>query len=216
LLGLLRLGEGPAFEALETAGVSLEAARTAVVEAEPVARLRPPQTGVITQEAKNVFTHAQEVSTQLGDDYVGTGHLLLGLCLEDCTGNLILRYLVHDMVLLREEVTELLADRTRREPNSISTARIAAPAVARKQRATRRIVGTALRRLANRSRRVLGVSPLEPGTHSAYVWGFGSRHRAHCDCGWDGQRRTSDTDAVKDSIEHMRSNESKRLEGLEE
>lgn len=73
-------------------------------------------------------------------------------------------------------------------------------------RTTRRIFETSLRHLANRSRRVLGTGPLQPDSHFVYVFGFGSRHRAHCDCGWDGERRKNEKDALSDSVEHMVNN----------
>ena len=83
LLGLIHEGEGVAARALESLGVTLEAVRQKVAEtlggpgsAEPSGS--PP----FTPRAKKVLELALRESLQLGHDFVGTEHLLLGLVRE--------------------------------------------------------------------------------------------------------------------------------------
>ena len=212
LLGLLRLGEGPAFEALSEFGITLDSVRREIEELH--GSETPAHSLPFTPRAKKILEHARDESIKLGDGYIGTGHLLLGVIVESGPYQILERNLV-STDQLRQRVIELAADPTNREAGSSMHGRVAA-ARERLNRSpfsrsgygmSRRIVEVVLRRLVNRSRRILGIRPPESGAHHPYVWGFGSHHRAHCDCGWDGQRRKSDEEAISDTIEHMRNNE---------
>ncbi|MCL5781053.1 MAG: ATP-dependent Clp protease ATP-binding subunit [Firmicutes bacterium] len=82
LLGLIREGEGIAARVLEQMNVSADKVKTAVEQMvetgnQPVPADIPP-----TPRAKRVLELAVEESRQLGHNYVGTEHLLLGLIRE--------------------------------------------------------------------------------------------------------------------------------------
>jgi ATP-dependent Clp protease ATP-binding subunit ClpA len=82
LLGLLRVGEGPAHQALAAAGVQLDAARAKVLEY--VGRGEGPPGAHIpfTPRAKKVLELSLREALQLGDNFIGTEHILLGLLRE--------------------------------------------------------------------------------------------------------------------------------------
>jgi ATP-dependent Clp protease ATP-binding subunit ClpC len=82
LLGLLR-GQGTsAARALESAGITLDAARREVTEI--IGRGQAPPSGHIpfTPRAKKVLELSLRESAALGHSHIGTGHLLLGLIRE--------------------------------------------------------------------------------------------------------------------------------------
>jgi ATP-dependent Clp protease ATP-binding subunit ClpC len=78
LLGLLREVDGSAAHALESLGVGLEAARDRV---EADAGRGPGQSGHIpfTPEAKRTLELSLREALQLGENYIDTEHILLGL-----------------------------------------------------------------------------------------------------------------------------------------
>ncbi|HEX4791448.1 MAG TPA: Clp protease N-terminal domain-containing protein [Actinospica sp.] len=82
LLGLLHEGEGMAAHALADVGVSLDAVRERVFEA--VGAGQKPAAGHIpfTPRTKKVLELSLREALQLGTDYIGTEHLLLGLIRE--------------------------------------------------------------------------------------------------------------------------------------
>src|SRR5947207_9407082 len=82
LLGLVYDGEGVAAEALESLGISLEAVRLQVEEI--IGRGASASTGHIpfTPRAKKVLELSLREALQLGHDYIGTEHILLGLIRE--------------------------------------------------------------------------------------------------------------------------------------
>jgi hypothetical protein len=82
LLGLIHEGEGVAARALESLGITLEAAR-AQVEAQ-IGRTRGPprKSPPFTPRAKKVLELSLREALQLGHSFVGTEHLLLGLVRE--------------------------------------------------------------------------------------------------------------------------------------
>ncbi|MBO3744166.1 ATP-dependent Clp protease ATP-binding subunit, partial [Actinoplanes flavus] len=82
LLGLTRQGEGVAATVLERLGVSLEAVRQQVEEV--IGQGREPAGGHIpfTPRAKKVLETSLREALQLGHNYIGTEHLLLGLVRE--------------------------------------------------------------------------------------------------------------------------------------
>jgi ATP-dependent Clp protease ATP-binding subunit ClpC len=82
LLGLLHEGEGAAAKALESLGVSLQSARDQVEKM--VGRGKKPPSGHIpfTPRAKNVMELSLREALQLGDNFISTQHILLGLLRE--------------------------------------------------------------------------------------------------------------------------------------
>jgi hypothetical protein len=82
LLGLLREEQGVAAVALAAVGVELEAVRARLEEA--VGRGTEPQSGHIpfTPRAKKVLELSLREALQLGHNYIGTEHILLGLIRE--------------------------------------------------------------------------------------------------------------------------------------
>jgi ATP-dependent Clp protease ATP-binding subunit ClpC len=82
LLGLIQEGEAVAAKALETFQVNLEAVRGQVVEV--IGRGSSPPSGHIpfTPRAKKVLELSLREALQLGHNYIGTEHILLGLIRE--------------------------------------------------------------------------------------------------------------------------------------
>jgi hypothetical protein len=82
LLGLVHEGEGVAAQALTQLGVSLEAVRAEVEEV--IGQGQSPPTGHIpfTPRAKKVLELSLREALELGHNYIGTEHILLGLLRE--------------------------------------------------------------------------------------------------------------------------------------
>jgi hypothetical protein len=82
LLGLIHEGEGVAARALESLGVSLEAVRAEVTEI--IGRGAEAPTGNIpfTPRSKKVLELSLREALELGHNYIGTEHILLGLLRE--------------------------------------------------------------------------------------------------------------------------------------
>jgi len=105
LLGLLHEGNGSAARALESTGVTLDAARDEVVAT--IGRGKAEPTGHIpfTPPAKKSLELSLSESVVLGHGYIGTGHLLLGVIREgDNTAIKVLVKLGVDLEQLRERV----------------------------------------------------------------------------------------------------------------
>ena len=83
LLGLLSEGEGVAALALESLGISLEEARDRVEEIADRGQGTPSGHIRLTPRAKKVLELSLREALQLGHDYIGTEHILLGLIRED-------------------------------------------------------------------------------------------------------------------------------------
>jgi ATP-dependent Clp protease ATP-binding subunit ClpC len=82
LLGLIHEGEGVAAQALEQMGVSLQAVRTQVESIIGHGASAPTGHIPFTPRAKKVLELSLRESLQLGHNYIGTEHLLLGLIRE--------------------------------------------------------------------------------------------------------------------------------------
>ena len=109
LLGLLHEGDGAAATALTSLGISLEAARQQVEEI--VGQGKQTQSGYIpfTPRAKMVLELSLREVQQLGDNYIGTEHILLGLVREG--GGVAAQVLVKlgaDLNRVRRQVIQLL------------------------------------------------------------------------------------------------------------
>jgi ATP-dependent Clp protease ATP-binding subunit ClpC len=82
LLGLIHEGEGLAAKALESLGISLEAVREKVEETIGPAGSAPTGSPPFTPRAKKVLELSLREALQLGHNYIGTEHMLLGLVRE--------------------------------------------------------------------------------------------------------------------------------------
>src|SRR5690242_3219062 len=78
LLGLIREGEGVAAKALESLGISLEAVRQQVEEIIGQGQQAPSGHIPFTPRAKKVLELSLREALQLGHNYIGTDHILLG------------------------------------------------------------------------------------------------------------------------------------------
>jgi ATP-dependent Clp protease ATP-binding subunit ClpC len=82
LLGLISEGDGVAARVLKIMGVSLEAVRSQIEDIIGQGSTAPAGHIPFTPRAKKVLELALREALQLGHDYIGTEHLLLGLIRE--------------------------------------------------------------------------------------------------------------------------------------
>jgi ATP-dependent Clp protease ATP-binding subunit ClpA len=110
LLGLIHEGQGVAAKALESLGISDEAVTQQIDEI--VGRgTKPARSGHIpfTARAKKSLELSLREALQLGHNYIGTEHILLGLIREgEGPGAQVLTNLNADLDTVRERVVELL------------------------------------------------------------------------------------------------------------
>ena len=117
LLGLIHEGEGVAAKALESLGISQEAVRQQVEEI--IGQGQQASSGHIpfTPRAKKVLELALREALQLGHNYIGTEHILLGLIREgDGVAAQVLVKLGGDLNRVRQQVNQLLAGYQGKEP----------------------------------------------------------------------------------------------------
>ena len=110
LLGLITEGEGVAAKALESLDINKDAVREAVIDI--IGEGEKPVEGHIpfTPRAKRVFELSLRESLQLGHNYIGTEHLLLGLLKEgEGVASQVLIKLGADLGKVRQTVIELLS-----------------------------------------------------------------------------------------------------------
>jgi hypothetical protein len=106
LLGLLHEGRGSAARALEAMDVTLQAVRDQVIEIIGRGQAQPSGHIPFTPRAKKSLELSLREALQLGDGYIGTGHLLLGLIHQgDNVAVKILGSLGADLKDLRARVT---------------------------------------------------------------------------------------------------------------
>jgi ATP-dependent Clp protease ATP-binding subunit ClpC len=109
LLGLIREGEGVAAEALESLGISLDAVRQQVEEIIGRGQHAPSGHIPFTPRAKKVLELSLREAVQLGHEYIGTEHILLGLIREgDGVAAQVLVKRGADLNRARQQVTQLL------------------------------------------------------------------------------------------------------------
>ncbi len=109
LLGLIHEGQGVAAKAIESVGISLDEVREQVEEM--IGRSTSAPTGHIpfTPRAKKVLELALREALELGHNYIGTEHLLLGVMREgEGVGAQVLVKLGADRSRVREQVIQLL------------------------------------------------------------------------------------------------------------
>ena len=110
LLGVIQEGEGVAAKALESVQVSIEAVRGQVVEI--IGRGSSPPSGHIpfTPRAKKVLELSLREALQLGHNYIGTEHILLGIIREgEGVAAKVLVKLGVDLERLRNQVLRMLS-----------------------------------------------------------------------------------------------------------
>ena len=110
LLGLISEGEGVAAKALETMGIKGEAVRASVIEI--IGEGEKPVEGHIpfTPRAKRVFELSLREALQLGHNYIGTEHLLLGLLKEgEGVAAQVLTKQGADLAQVRQTVIQMLS-----------------------------------------------------------------------------------------------------------
>jgi ATP-dependent Clp protease ATP-binding subunit ClpC len=110
LLGLIHEGEGVAAQALEQLGISLEAVRTQVEEIIGQGGSSPSGHIPFTPRAKKVLELSLREALQLGHNYIGTEHILLGLIREgEGVAAQVLVKLGADLSRVRQQVIQLLS-----------------------------------------------------------------------------------------------------------
>src|SRR5215469_7646812 len=110
LLGLIHEGEGVAAKALESLGISLEAVREKVEETIGPAGSSTTGSPPFTPRAKKVLELSLREALQLGHNYIGTEHMLLGLVREgEGVAAQVLVSLGADLPRVRQQVIQLLS-----------------------------------------------------------------------------------------------------------
>jgi len=109
LLGLIHEGEGVAAKALETLGIEAEAVRQQVEQIIGRGQQAPSGHIPFTPRAKKVMELAGRESADLGHNYIGTEHILLGLIREgEGVAAQVLVALGADLEGVRQQVVLLL------------------------------------------------------------------------------------------------------------
>jgi ATP-dependent Clp protease ATP-binding subunit ClpC len=110
LLGLIHEGEGVAAKALESMNISLEAVRDQVQEIIGKGQTAPAGHIPFTPRAKKVLELSLREALQLGHNYIGTEHILLGLIREgEGVAAQVLQKLGADLNRVRQQVIQLLS-----------------------------------------------------------------------------------------------------------
>ncbi|MBP7902740.1 MAG: hypothetical protein RLZZ87_861 [Actinomycetota bacterium] len=110
LLGLIHEGEGVAAKGLESLGISLDAVRAQVEEIIGQGQQAPSGHIPFTPRAKKVLELSLREALQLGHNYIGTEHILLGLIREgEGVAAQVLVKLGADLNRVRSTVIQLLS-----------------------------------------------------------------------------------------------------------
>jgi ATP-dependent Clp protease ATP-binding subunit ClpA len=150
LLGLIHEGEGVAARALESLGISLEAVRQQVQEIIGQGQQAPSGHIPFTPRAKKVMDLATREALQLGHNYIGTEHILLGLIREgEGVAAQVLVKLGADLNRVRQQVIQLLHGYPGEEP--------AGGRPRRGKRARARLMDDALARMDALDRRLAAI-----------------------------------------------------------
>jgi ATP-dependent Clp protease ATP-binding subunit ClpC len=109
LLGLIHEGEGLAAKALESLGVTLDQVRSQVEDMIGVGTATPQGHIPFTPRAKKVLELSLREALQLGHNYIGTEHILLGLLREgEGVAAQVLLKIGLDMQKVRQTVLQLM------------------------------------------------------------------------------------------------------------
>src|SRR3954466_4992616 len=110
LLGLIHEGEGVAAKALESLDISLEAVRGQVEDIIGQGQQAPSGHIPFTPRAKKVLELSLREALQLGHNYIGTEHILLGLIREgEGVAAQVLVKLGADLNRVRQQVIQLVS-----------------------------------------------------------------------------------------------------------
>src|SRR6201988_1727459 len=110
LLGLIHEGEGVAAKSLESLGISLEGVRSQVEEIIGQGQQAPSGHIPFTPRAKKVLELSLREALQLGHNYIGTEHILLGLIREgEGVATQVLVKLGAELTRVRQQVIQLLS-----------------------------------------------------------------------------------------------------------
>ncbi|WP_168626155.1 ATP-dependent Clp protease ATP-binding subunit [Cryobacterium sp. BB307] len=110
LLGLIHEGEGVAAKALESLSISLDAVREQVQDIIGQGQQQPTGHIPFTPRAKKVLELSLREALQLGHNYIGTEHILLGLIREgEGVAAQVLVKLGADLNRVRQQVIQLLS-----------------------------------------------------------------------------------------------------------
>ncbi|MGH3710608.1 MAG: ATP-dependent Clp protease ATP-binding subunit, partial [Pseudonocardiaceae bacterium] len=124
LLGLIHEGEGVAAKALESLGIALEGVRQQVEEIIGQGQQAPSGHIPFTPRAKKVLELSLREALQLGHNYIGTEHILLGLIREgEGVAAQVLVKLGADLNRVRQQVLQLLSGYQGKEPAESGTGR---------------------------------------------------------------------------------------------
>ncbi|MEN9750972.1 MAG: hypothetical protein RLZZ600_19 [Actinomycetota bacterium] len=117
LLGLIHEGEGVAAKALESLNISLESVREQVQDIIGQGQQQPTGHIPFTPRAKKVLELSLREALQLGHNYIGTEHILLGLIREgEGVAAQVLVKLGADLNRVRQQVIQLLSGYQGKEP----------------------------------------------------------------------------------------------------
>jgi ATP-dependent Clp protease ATP-binding subunit ClpC len=117
LLGLISEGEGLATRALESLDISLGAVRAEVEATIGPAGSPPTGSPPFTPRAKKALELSLREALQLGHNYIGTEHMLLGLIREgEGVAAQVLVSLGADLSRVRQQVVELLSGYHGKDP----------------------------------------------------------------------------------------------------
>jgi hypothetical protein len=120
LLGLIHERQGVAASALQSLGISLEAVRQQVEQIIGQGQRAPSGHIPFTPRAKKVLELSLREAHQLGHDYIGTEHLLLGLIREgEGVAAQVLVRLGADLNRVRRQVIQLLRGRQVAVPTEV-------------------------------------------------------------------------------------------------
>jgi ATP-dependent Clp protease ATP-binding subunit ClpC len=110
LLGLIHERQGIAANALESLNISLEAVRQQVEEIIGQGQAAPTGALPFTPRAKKVLELSLREAVQLGHNYIGTEHILLGLIREgEGVGAQVLQKLGGNLNRVRQTVIQILS-----------------------------------------------------------------------------------------------------------
>src|SRR5699024_2231409 len=122
LLGLIHEGEGVAAKALESLDISLDAVREQVQDLISQGQQQPTGHIPFTPRAKKVLELSLREALQLGHNYIGTEHILLGLIREgEGVAAQVLVKLGADLNKVRQQVIQLLSGYQGKDPVGVSS-----------------------------------------------------------------------------------------------
>jgi ATP-dependent Clp protease ATP-binding subunit ClpC len=128
LLGLIHEGEGVAAKALESLDISLEAVRGQVEDIIGQGQQAPSGHIPFTPRAKKVLELSLREALQLGHNYIGTEHILLGLIREgEGVAAQVLVKLGADLNRVRQQVIQLVSGFQGKEAEAVTSSGESAP-----------------------------------------------------------------------------------------